>query len=65
MECRFLHEALLAIGLGEGIAGQHFERNGTVEMAVVGLVDDAHTAFAEFAGYAKVRQLLPTTLSPG
>ena len=54
----FLHEALLARRVGEGVVGKQFEGDGAVEVRVARLVHHAHAAFAQFARDGVVRQLL-------
>ncbi len=41
--------------VAEQMWGEEFQSHGAVELGVVGLVDDAHPAFAEFFGDLVVR----------
>jgi hypothetical protein len=51
-------EAPLGPGVGQQALGQHLERDVPVEGNLLGLVDDAHTALADFAEDAKIAELL-------
>ena len=53
----FLDEAALAIGIGRRFGRQHLYRDRASEPGVVGGVNDAHTAAADFCANAVVRNL--------
>ncbi len=52
---RFLHEAMLAFGVGNPLRGQHFDGDKAVKVSVPRLVDNAHSSLAQLLDDVVVR----------
>ena len=50
----FEDETLFAGGIGDSVGRQNLDRYGTIEMIIVSLVNDTHTAFTELGFNAVV-----------